>query len=119
MKKVSVSDIEPLVAEKNGNIAAIARALRVDRHTIDRRMNESPMLKQAIEDAREGMLDNAESVLYREILNGNMTAVIFFLKTQGRKRGYVERQEFQHSGEIAMPTVQTIVVTVPEAEDGD
>jgi hypothetical protein len=39
------------------------------------------------------MLDNAETALYDDALNGNTTALIFFLKTQGKSRGYTERQE--------------------------
>jgi len=39
------------------------------------------------------MLDMAESSLYRRVLAGDSCAVCFFLKTQGRKRGYIERGE--------------------------
>lgn len=46
-----------------------------------------------ITDARESMIDTAESMLYKQIGEGNTTAIIFFLKTQGRQRGYIERQE--------------------------
>ena len=45
-------------------------------------------------DALENMtLDFAESQLHRQIKDGNTSATIFYLKTKGRKRGYVERQE--------------------------
>ena len=92
-KKATVEDVLPLVAEKNGNISAMARALGCSRHVIYQRCEESATLKQALEDAKESMTDNVESAFYREILNGNVTAMIFYLKTQGKKRGYVERQE--------------------------
>ena len=93
MKKITIADIEPLVTEYNGNIAAIARRLGVSRGTIHNRIDESPTLRTAIDDARETMLDNVESALYREVLNNNVTAMIFWLKTQGKRRGWVERQE--------------------------
>ena len=42
-------------------------------------------------EARESSVDLAESKLIEAIKNGNLTAIIFFLKTQGKSRGYVER----------------------------
>jgi len=34
-----------------------------------------------------------EAKLYNAVKNGNITAAMFVLKTIGRNRGYVERQE--------------------------
>lgn len=42
-------------------------------------------------------LDFAESELFKQIKEGNITGVIFFLKTKGKKRGYIERSEFDHT----------------------
>lgn len=91
--KITVADVLPLVEPNKGNVAAIARHLGVTRGTIWNRCNESPTLMAALEDARQGMLDNAESILYKKVLEGSTVELIFFLKTQGRNRGYVERQE--------------------------
>lgn len=93
VKKVTVADIEPLIEPNKGNVAVIARKLGVSRGTILNRCNESPTLAQALTDARESMLDNAESMLYKKVLEGSTVELLFFLKTQGRNRGYVERQE--------------------------
>ena len=80
--------------EKNrGNIAAVGRQMGVSRMTIHRYMHEHPTIRAALDDARESMLDNAESVLYKKVLEGSTPELIFFLKTQGRNRGYVERSE--------------------------
>lgn len=40
-------------------------------------------------------LDFAESHLHKLIKEGNPAATIFFLKTKGKGRGYVERQEIE------------------------
>lgn len=77
----------------NGNIAAVCRGLGTNRRTFDRWMERHPNAQQALSEAREEMLDMAESSLYRQVLNGQAWAVCFFLKTQGRKRGYIERAE--------------------------
>ena len=38
-------------------------------------------------------LDFAESQLHSQIKDGSTSATIFYLKTKGKKRGYVEKQE--------------------------
>lgn len=102
--KTTVADVEPLIAETKGNVSVIARRLGVSRGTVWNRCLESPRLMQALEDARESMIDNAESVLYKKVLAGeDTTALIFFLKTQGRNRGYVERVEQQVTGKDGGP----------------
>lgn len=91
--KITVADVMPLVEPTKGNVAQIARQLGVNRSTVWLRCQESPTLMAALESARESMLDNAESVLYKKVLEGSTVELLFFLKTQGRNRGYVERQE--------------------------
>lgn len=104
MRAITTTDIEPLISELNGNVAAIARRLKCSRGAIQRRIDRSPALLAALEDARESMIDNTESALYRKILDGDTTAIIFFLKTRGKNRGYVERQEVtgKDGGEVGL-----------------
>lgn len=92
-KKILVSDVEPLIEPSSGNIAAIARKLGVSRGTVYNRIAESPTLQERLEDARESMIDNAESMLYKKAMEGSTAELLFFLKTQGKRRGYTERQE--------------------------
>lgn len=77
----------------NGNIAAVAKSLGVSRFMLARRIEEDYELREIVHTTREEMLDMAESSLYRRVLAGDSWAVCFFLKTQGRKRGYIERGE--------------------------
>lgn len=95
IKKMSynVSQILPLIEKYKGNIASVARSLGCTRQTIYNHIKKHPTLQQALDDARQTMLDNAESVLYNKVVTGDTTALIFFLKTQGKSRGYTERQE--------------------------
>lgn len=91
--RLTVQQIEEALKAKAGNIAAAARDLGVARTTIYRQIEKSPGLQELLTDTREELVDIAESALRREVLNGNITAIIFTLKTQGKARGYVERSE--------------------------
>ena len=48
---------------------------------------------QAVKEVSNIALDFGESQLHKQIGDGNTSATIFFLKTKGKKRGYVERSE--------------------------
>ena len=50
--------------------------------------------------------DFAESELMKLIKDGNVAATIFFLKTQGKARGYIERQEV--TGADGAPIIEII-----------
>ena len=93
MAKFSSDRVISLIDEYSGNLSAVSRALGVNRLTVYRFMAKHPTVKQALDEAREKMIDNVESKLYSKALDGDTTAMIFFLKTQGKGRGYVERQE--------------------------
>lgn len=80
--------IEELIGEYRGNLAAVAKRLGVARSTIHNRVNANPHLQEVLHDARESLIDHAESVLHKNVMNGLETSLIFFLKTQGYKRGY-------------------------------
>jgi len=46
-----------------------------------------------VDDIQNVALDFAESQLHKQIGDGNTSATIFYLKTKGKKRGYIERVE--------------------------
>lgn len=102
------------VCEANAGIVGdVAAALGVRRSTVYLWCSKYPEYRQALNDARERFIDLAESQLRRLVTgvpafevdeNGEKrfagwverpseTAIIFTLKTRGRSRGYVERQE--------------------------
>lgn len=103
----------------SGNIMAVAKKFGVSRQSILERIHKSPALTRICKDAREGMKDHAESALYRAIIGGEAWAICFFLKTQGKDRGYIERQELTGAdGEpVTMRFVEEIVVASSHAEN--
>jgi hypothetical protein len=91
--KPTVAELTKRIEDAKGNIAAVARAYGVSRGTVYNWIDASAGCRQALDDARETMLDNAESILYKKVLEGSTPELLFFLKTQGKQRGYVERGE--------------------------
>lgn len=81
------------LTEQEGNVTSAARSLGVTRSTLYNYLQRYPSLKTVLRDARESMLDHAESALVKAIKAGEGWAVCFTLKTIGRARGYVEKHE--------------------------
>jgi hypothetical protein len=92
MKKPDTSVIEKAIVKAYGNLSAASKSLGVDRVTLYKWI-EQDGLEQAVVEGRNSRLDFVEGKLDQKIDGGDTTAIIFFLKTQGKSRGYVERQE--------------------------
>jgi hypothetical protein len=81
-----------------GVVTSACKAVEISRETHYRWMREDENYKQAVDDLANVALDFAESQLHKQIKGGNPTATIFYLKTKGKNRGYIERQEISHEG---------------------
>jgi len=79
--------------ESNGLLTMAASKSGIGYRTICRYVAEFPSVKEAYHESKERMLDFAEGKLYSKIKDGDNTCIIFYLKTQGKSRGYIERQE--------------------------
>jgi hypothetical protein len=93
-RKVSLKNKQVLDAlrESAGVITTAAAKMGVTRQAISRRVNRSQTLRTACDEIIEENIDHAESQLQRAIRNGNLTAIIFYLKTFGRRRGYSQQE---------------------------
>jgi hypothetical protein len=76
-----------------GIVTDACKAAKIPRSTHYNWLKTDAEYQQAVEDLNEIALDFGEKMLFKLMENENATAVIFFLKTKGKKRGYVERQE--------------------------
>jgi hypothetical protein len=56
-------------------------------------LKEDEEFAKEVDDIQNIALDFAESQLHKQIGDGNTSATIFYLKTKGKKRGYIERVE--------------------------
>ena len=103
--------IEALV-KSLGVVTTAAKIANIDRGTHYNWLKEDSEYKAAVESIEDIAIDFAESKLHKRIEDGDTTATIFFLKTKGKKRGYVERTE--HSVEIERPIFTGIELDVQE-----
>jgi hypothetical protein len=78
-----------------GVVTSACKTVDISRETHYRWMREDADYKAGVEALSDVALDFAESQLHKQIKEGNSTATIFFLKTKGKKRGYIERQEVE------------------------
>lgn len=67
--------------------------------------------RKQVDDIQNVALDFAESQLHKQIGDGSTSATIFYLKTKGKGRGYIERQEILHEG------IQTFTIEELDGED--
>jgi hypothetical protein len=82
--------------ESCGVVSTACKSIGMARSTFYNWINADPEFKSAVEELQEYALDVAESELHKLIKKGDTTAIIFYLKTKGKKRGYVEKQEIDH-----------------------
>ena len=98
-----------------GIVSTACNAMNISRQTHYNWMRDDELYREAVEELADVALDFAESQLMRKIRGvliqketdglpavfekePSDTAIIFYLKTKGKKRGYVERQELTGAG---------------------
>ena len=99
------------IKDSQGFVVKACEILDCSRTTFYNYLKKYATVQQALDDVREARHDFVELQLMKGIKEGNITAIIFYLKTQCKHRGYVERQE--HSGPEGDPiTVRTVGIDV-------
>lgn len=100
--------------ELSGNISGTATHFGVARNSMYRFI-ERHNLQSVLDESRESLVDIAETALKRAVVGGEAWAVCFTLKTQGKRRGYVERIE--QTG--ANGEAQKLVIEVVRRDDAN
>ena len=78
-----------------GVVKMACESVGISRQTHYNWLKDDPAYKEACNNLPEVVLDFAEHHLHKLISQGNPAATIFLLKTKGKGRGYVERQEIE------------------------
>lgn len=102
--RYTVQQVEAALRQTGGLRSGAAQRLGCSPAAITGYLRRHPQLEQVIAEVVESQLDTAEHGLLSAIREGNLSAIIFFLKCKGKHRGYVER------GEVTGPDGAPILV---------
>ena len=100
-----------------GVVTTACKNVGIGRTTFYEWMKDDQEFEQEVNEIQNIALDFAESQLHKQIGDGSTAATIFYLKTKGKKRGYIERQEI--TGADGMPNnfKVEIIDRIEDAED--
>lgn len=123
-KKQILKELE----KQHGIVSAACNNIALARSTFYKWLNDDSEFKTAVDEIQEVAIDYVESKLFEKIegvwLAGNGdtdedreassykippsdTAIIFYLKTKAKKRGYVERTEHEVNGSMQINWSET------------
>lgn len=91
--RFAVDDLAQAIRAQNGIVSLAAKQLGVTRKALYDRIQAEPELQAVLQEARETVLDFAEGHLLAKIKSGDLGAICFLLKCQGKARGWIERPE--------------------------
>lgn len=89
-----------------GVVTTACKSVGISRKTYYQYLKEDADFANDVKEIENVSLDFAESQLHKQIQEGSTAATIFLLKTKGKKRGYVERQEVEHQGGIESTLIE-------------
>ena len=76
-----------------GNISLSCKKAGISRTEFYNLKNGDKVFSKQVDEIKEVALDFAESKLLENIKGNKEASIFFFLKTQGKNRGYIERTE--------------------------
>jgi hypothetical protein len=92
-QKFTKEQVIDAIKRSRGFISQAAKILKCTNATIYNYKERYSEVEDAIKNERESLLDFAEGKLLENINNNDNAAIIFFLKTQGKHRGYSEKEQ--------------------------
>ena len=76
-----------------GVVTVACKKAKIPRSTYYKWLNEDTEFATKVKELENVALDFAESQLHKQISENSTAATIFYLKTKGKKRGYIEKNE--------------------------
>ena len=99
--------------KSHGNMKLAAEMIGCSREAIRKRAEKSNAIQDTIHEERAAIIDVAESALYNRVLDGDMRAIEFTLRTIGKDRGYVEKRQEEITGKDGGP-IESVVIYSPD-----
>ena len=93
--RYTVAQVAEALEATAGIRAAAAKKLGCSRSTVANYIDRHKRLRDLEAEIVEGNLDVAEGQVLKAIHEGDLKAVIFYLKTKGKHRGYSERHQVE------------------------
>ena len=91
-----------------GVVTTACKKVGLNRTTYYEYYKKDDKFKEACDSVLNVALDYAESSLFKQMKNGVPASTIFYLKTKGRGRGYVDTQDIEIKAEIQTITRKII-----------
>ena len=114
---ITAEQVVAAIHGSKGFVTVVGKRLGCSARHVYNLLDKYATARDALADERESMRDFAEGMLYKRIEGGDTTAIIFYLKTQAKERGYVERTQQEVTG--AGGGAVNIVVKWGDSVDGD
>jgi hypothetical protein len=107
-KRYTLEQVRAALEKTHGMVSAAAEIMQCDRDTIYAYLNKYPELKESRNKFIAQLIERAEFQIAKKVQEGDNTACIFVLKTQGKRNGWVERMEL--TGAEGKELIRTINV---------
>lgn len=99
--------------ESMGNVSRACEKINISRRTYYLWIDNDNDFAETVNEIDEKNIDFAETMLLKNIREGKETSLIFFLKTKGRNRGYIEKIE----GDFAVNSFEQLMKSLPDESE--
>ncbi len=96
-----------MLEKSGGNVTKAAKKANISREMFYKYIQKDKNFKAKVEEIRESLVDYAESKLLMKINEGDLTAIMFFLKNSpvAKMRGWGEKHEVKHEGKMEIEVI--------------
>jgi len=101
-----VQEVIDALIKGDGYVSQAAAILGCHSGTVYNYAKRHKTVQTTWDDIKEKRHDFVENALFKNIKLGKEASTFFYLKTQAQSRGYIEKQQLEHSGEIIKITVR-------------